>query len=172
MAVDLKKSLRNDALGYTFCFCPKVDLYGAAAAEAILDAIEAVKLSGRCEYYAGNDLFGDGYVVGIGFRFLDSKQKATEVWWSTFIDRVEAGCTQSGTLEFSRVRSGFTDLLSIRTSLLERGAVEFHEGLPRSVLEDADSVFIGEVGRRLESGSSGLSMDDDPDLHDESASPP
>lgn len=110
MAVDLKKSLRDNTLGYTFCFFPKVEFYGDTAEEAILDAIEAVKFSGRCEYYAGHHLFGDKYLVGIAFHFLASKQKATAGWWSTFIDGVEAGCTQSGTLELDRTLSEFAEI--------------------------------------------------------------
>jgi hypothetical protein len=140
-AGSLKFSFETDAFG-------RVTFGAADAAVAILSSIESLKFSGRCEYYGGGDC--DLCVVGVSFRFLDSNRKCTlEDWWDTFEDTVATISSQNGRLEMDRISSELTTLHSVRASLSNLGAVEFVDGLPKFVLEDADSMFIRVVKQRL-----------------------
>lgn len=133
----VKRSLENGSFG------------GADAAVAILSSIESLKFSGRCEYYGGGWV---PYVVGVSFRFLDSNRKCTlEDWWDPFEDTVATISSWNGRLEVDRISSELTTLHSVRASLSNLGAVEFFDGLPKSVLEDADSMFIRAVNQRIKS---------------------
>lgn len=149
MAVDTKKRLQDSAEGYAFCFDPKVSAYGSSAAQVILDALKAVRFTGRCEYYAGDAGATYGYAVGIGLRF---SARPPGKWWLAFRDAVASCCAGNEQLDLDPESSEFSDLRSLRSNFLYRGAVEFSDGTPRLLLDECDSWFIDEARERLPAG--------------------
>jgi hypothetical protein len=130
--LEITVPLSDAQTAYCFAFVwdDEPGMYGSDAAEAVVQALEEIRFTGRCEYYAA-DRFGAGnlYVVGLGLQSLRPRRKLALEWWWAFVDKVShALVTRTQKLRLAPELSGFHELLEIRGDQLSRGAAEFSHG--------------------------------------------
>lgn len=146
--------LTDDQLGYAFSFTDLSWAYGATVAEAVLDSLQAMNFTGRCEYYAGDTLPGR-YVVGLAVKGDSHRQKFDGRWWMKLKQLVAKNLDESeseSTCKLDEVSSEYAEVRAFRQQLLPRGVAEFTDGHPKQLLRPAeeDSWFAGAILDRLQ----------------------
>ena len=125
--------------------------YGRDVAKVIIKAIEKVKFSGRCEYYAA-DAFMYGmlntYLFGLGLKPKKKAFNLTYSWWLKFVQVISDILSEIDIgIELDDLFSEMGSMGEIRATHLFRGAVEFSDGIPIMIINkaQADSGFTSEI---------------------------
>ncbi|MFJ4328201.1 hypothetical protein ACIP3A_34535 [Streptomyces tricolor] len=149
----ISASLTDDQMGFALSFSDCSGMYGATAAEAVLDALRTMKITGRCEYYAGDTLPGI-YVVGLAIKGDSRRQKFDHKWWARIEQLVAVNLRESESKSACRLDemgSEYAEVRAFRQQLLPRGVAEFTDGYPTQLLGPTveGSFFFRAVSGRL-----------------------
>jgi hypothetical protein len=153
--LEISSPLEADQLGYVLSFdVPSgAGEYGNLVADAVLAALANSRLTGRCEYYAGEPFPGI-YGVGLGVRQIRPRRALSYDWWMDLVRTVGGMLVKSrSVIRLNEGSSEFIRMESIRNDLLSRAVAEVSEGRVVRILkpfnDGEDSWFKAAAARRL-----------------------
>jgi len=136
-------------LGYYMCFSAKLPDYGQTVAEIVLDAIEALHLTGNVEAYAGNHPISGEYGFAIVFHRQNGAKWRPKEWWMPLSKSVSQLCQTNGQIQFLTHMSELAEIDNIRDVAEGQGTISVSMGRPTAIRDDIESLFINEAKSRI-----------------------